>query len=153
MEIQSVYSIASVDSAVYGLEHSLRFHGFRPNWLSRFLYPDWNFFNYLVAIINCTFTFCTINVFYFSSIIAQYAAFKLHMEGTNAQVSPSTIIILPTTVDTFHGLKCFSYVIYHYHVILLAWISLTLSGYSFLRSITSGKSSRLYPYRAERNKF
>ena len=45
-----------------------------------------------------------------------YAAFKLHKEWSIACISTPTITILPTTVDTFHGLNSFSHLYMHYKI-------------------------------------
>ena len=42
-------------------------------------------------------------------------------------------------------LSVYIYIYYHYHIVPLAWTSLTLPPYASLLSITSGRSSRLHP--------
>ena len=37
---------------LYGLEHDLKIYGFRPALLSKFLYPEQNFLNHLVAVLR-----------------------------------------------------------------------------------------------------
>ena len=82
-----------------GLKHNLGIYSFRPTWPCpiveflatwvKFLQPS----SYCNAI-NCTFI-C--------------AAFKSHMEWSNAHISTPTTTILPTTVGTFHCLNCFDH--------------------------------------------
>ena len=120
----------------YGFEHGLRIYAFRPIWPCliieilatwvKFLEP----FSYC-TIINCTFTYCTADVFgCFCDFMAQFKlvkhisspirlhctfismAFKSHIEWSNAQyISTLTTIILPSTAGNYHSLNCFTHMI------------------------------------------
>ena len=114
--------------AFKGLEHNLGILNFRPTWPClmvevlatrvKFLEP----FDYY-TMINCTFTFCTTNVFgFFRSVMTQFelvkykffttlhvhicTAFKSHTEWSNKHVGTPIIMILYKEQITCCKLVC-----------------------------------------------
>ena len=115
--------------------HGLRIHVLRPTspCLIIKVLPTQNFLNHLVIVVcwtalspfaqqlflvTSTASWPSLNLLSISSLISLHyificVAFKSHMEWNNAQpVSTLTTMIVITTSSTYHGLNCFSHVIY-----------------------------------------
>ena len=101
-------------------------------WLSRFLQLEQNFLNHLVTVLQSTapspfeqqmflvastVLWPSLNLLSISSRIRLHctficAAFKSHMEWSNAHVCIPTTMILPTIAGGLYCLNCFSHVMY-----------------------------------------
>ena len=123
-------------TCLYGLEHKIGIHGFRPIWpclivkllttQAKFLQPSsyWTVINYIFTFHTKMFLLVSTSLWpssnseSISSLIRPYymficIAFNLHIEWNNAQhVSTPITIILPIPEGTFHSLNYFGHVIY-----------------------------------------
>ena len=127
---------ATYQICLYGLEHSLGIHTFRPTWpyqIIKILQPEQNFFCYLLSVLWLTAflpfaqqMFLVASVVLWSSLnslsiwsqirlcyIFICMAFKKHIEWSNAyHVSALTTTKLSTTAGAFHNLNYFGHIIY-----------------------------------------